>query len=90
MEMTEKQAQTLEDTHDAVIVLSSDVARLVKAIEGNGQPGVMQRLNSVENLQLTCPAREEFTSGNKNSKNTNRIALLSVAVAILAIISSML
>jgi len=90
MEMTAKQSDMLEATHDTVIRLQDSVDRLVKVIDGNGQPGYTQRLTVVEQAQEHCPAREAFKSGNKAAKTANIIAFAAVVISTLAVIRSLM
>jgi len=80
----------LENTHDQVTQLSVNVNRLIKAMDGNGQPGFMQRLNSVENIQLTCPARENASNGNRNARASNMIAFGALLIALLAVVKDLI
>ena len=59
--MTNDDRTLLTETHAAVMVLASKAetadtqrAALFSAIEGNGQPGLKQRLTAVETTQSEC------------------------------------
>jgi len=78
----------MQDIHGVLVDMSSKlegVCILAKAHEkdlnGNGQPGLKTRLDTVQVTQETCPARER-------SRPANMIAYMALGLSALALIGS--
>jgi hypothetical protein len=48
---------TEKDKNDIIVKTADRVESIYKAIYGNGKPGLLDRMTSVEIKQSTCPAR---------------------------------
>lgn len=79
----------MED-HDILIAIATDVKRLVRALDGNGQPGLLQKVAILE--QDMKERQEEATALRTSTQNVSRnaaatsgvISLLTLGAALLA------
>jgi hypothetical protein len=58
--------------------------RLAHVIEGNGQPGLLQRVNIIETRQIDCPAKDAFKGQSKRMAFANTIQVAMVLVTVIA------
>ncbi len=63
--------------------------RIEKAVYGNGQKGILDRVAVLEQLvltlaeeQKTCPGREAASGGARRQRHSNVIAMLAVMIAL--------
>jgi len=71
------------ETYGIVKVLSGQVVDHHGTLYGNGQPGIKDRLVTVENNQDNCPARVAATK----DKRMFYVAAISVFISCIAVIS---
>lgn len=55
----------LQDIHTKLEVFCNDVAGHKRTLYGNGQPGLVSRVNVIETKQNECPARTAYKRDNK-------------------------
>ena len=55
----------IRETHTAVTLVVSKVGDLAQTVYGNGQPGLKDRVKSLEVKQDECPARIAHQRDNK-------------------------
>ena len=72
-------------THSKVDGIEKEISVLFKALEGNGQPGLKQRLTSIEQSHRECMERQKLKP--KNDGNKIAMAALGVAIFVSPIIS---
>ena len=95
MAITDEQWARVDEIHRLVVRIDDRVDDLRNAVFGNGRAGLADRMTSIEGVvtgirenQERCPAREEYTSGARRGRESNRIALgaliISVGTALLA------
>lgn len=84
---------TNDDRDTAIATMQVQVMDMHKAIMGNGQPGLLDRmartetaLRDVSKRQDECPAREAQTGAARRTHNQNLIALAACLVSVVAVL----
>lgn len=83
--MTNEDRVMLIETHTMVREQSRQISKLFDSIEGNGSPGVKQRLTAVETKQNTC-LLETHQPKRWPAVVSSLCALASVAIALVVIL----
>jgi len=60
------------------------VKDLNKAIRGNGQPGLLDRVRTIETRQIDCPARDASRGDARRTRLEIAVAIVSAMAAIAA------
>jgi hypothetical protein len=71
----------LNSMREVVAVLKITTENLDHAINGNGRPGLLARMITIEERQSSCPARQNYTS----AAQANRLSLYALLVAIISV-----
>lgn len=79
-------ASKVGDIHTDMSVLKECVQRHDKTLYGNGRAGIVERFQSVEEQQRSCPALQEKLLGNTLAKKANWIQIAMLIVTIIAVI----
>ena len=79
------------EIHSKVGTLADNMGDVRKTLYGNGRPGVCERLQSIDEQQRACPARQASLLGNLNAKKANNNAkkanVIQACVFVVAVIS---
>ena len=67
---------------DAIL---QSVTRLEHAVNGNGRPGLLDRMTIIEVQQRDCPAREAYRSDSRRANWANLIAAVALLVSAFSI-----
>jgi len=88
MSMSPNETKLLQETHDAVIRMEGKVDDHAKTLYGNGRPGIVSRLQTVEQTQLTCLARKLAEDGHRSDIRVARKGNLIAVIACMAAIAA--
>jgi hypothetical protein len=61
------------------------VQRLEHSVEGNGRPGLLDRMTIIEIQQRDCPAREAYRGETRRANLSNLIAAAALLASAFAI-----
>jgi len=84
-----KRDEIMMEMHSQLSSLCAGVHKLEHAINGNGKPGLLDRMTVIEERQSSCPAREAYKTGNRQQKSANIISFAAIAVAALSFFRSL-
>jgi hypothetical protein len=73
--------QVIMEMHSSLSTLIAAVTKVETAINGNGKPGLLDRMTVIEERQSSCPAREAYKHGNISQSRANWISAGALAVA---------
>ena len=76
-----KRDEIMIEMHSQLTSLCAGVYKLEHAINGNGKPGLLDRMTVIEERQSSCPAREAYKHGNISQSRSNWISAGALAVA---------
>jgi hypothetical protein len=73
--------ELLLDLHGKISTVLDTVHRHDRALHGNGRPGLVQRVDLLDERQQTCPARLAATWQRAHGRLTLYLAVLAVVVS---------
>jgi hypothetical protein len=73
----------VDTDHDLLVTIASDVKRLVKAIDGNGQPGLIQKVAILEQDMKERQHETEILRSEVPSKGRNTAVSGGVITAVM-------
>lgn len=76
----------LNDLRIDVAVIRDTVGKLDHAVNGNGKPGLTDRMTIIEERQSSCPARKSYSDGSRSNRIGVYAIVVSGAVALLEIV----
>jgi hypothetical protein len=76
----------LHEMHADLAVIKATVGKMDHAVNGNGKPGLIDRMTIIEERQSSCPARKALSEGSQSNRIGAYALGLSVVVAIVEII----
>jgi hypothetical protein len=76
--------QVMMEMHSSLSTLIAAVAKVETAINGNGKPGLLDRMTVIEERQAACPARQSYQIGARQQRSANIISIGALAVAALS------
>jgi hypothetical protein len=74
--------EILDGMREDLASIRTTSRNLDKAVNGNGKPGLLDRMTVIEQRQLMCPARDAFSKG----AISNRIGMAAVLVSLVSVI----
>ena len=80
-----KRDELFMEMHSQLTSLCDGVKHLHHAINGNGKPGLLDRMTVIEERQSSCPAREAYKTGNIAQSRANWLSAGALAVAALSL-----
>jgi len=84
--MTDADREMLTELHTMASITRAEVTDIKKAVFGNGQPGIKDRLLLVEEKQATCIETRAKDATTANTKTSLVVAIAAVIVAVVAIV----
>ena len=77
----------LHELHADVAVIKATVGKLDHTVNGNGKPGLIDRMTIIEERQSSCPARRACSDGSKSNRLSGYALAVSIAVALSEVIN---
>lgn len=68
-----------------VAVIRETVGKLDHAVNGNGKPGLTDRMTIIEERQSSCPARKSYSDGARNNRIGGYALVVAAVLAVLEI-----
>jgi len=72
----------LHEMHADLAVIKATVGKLDHAVNGNGKPGLIDRMTIIEERQSACRARKAMSDGSRSNRISVYALVLSIVVAI--------
>jgi hypothetical protein len=72
----------LHELKTSVAVIVHTVGKLDHAVNGNGKPGLIDRMTVIEERQTSCPARKALSEGSQSNRIGAYALVLSIVVAV--------
>ena len=78
--------EILDGMRDDLASIRTTSRNLDKAVNGNGKPGLLDRMTVIEERQALCPARGAFSKGAIANKIAAFSAFVAAAMALFTIL----